>query len=477
MRFRTALYATLISAFALLIRCSTTLIWFNKPERLYSPDSYGYERLAINILEHHVFSQSRMKPFSPDSHRTPVYPLFIAIVYKAFGYNPIAIVFIQDIVDSISTMLIYIAVLLTSTPTAGIIAAIAYAVAPLPVFQCQRLLSETLFIFFILVASLFGLKALRGQSNRWLIPCGLMLGIATLTRPIGVGIGLIWIAVLSVAMRNRPVSEWFANVVKMVLSFLVPLVPWLVRNFIIFKTLLLCTGHQLAFAYYNAAATMAYAEGIRLEEAQLKLFNDSLKDFEGMKAFRATKPEDIWQPATHDPKNTSALVKHARAIIMAHPKEALSVHIGGFVHYLFMTLPVKDLLAKFSGIKNEGTQTPIRERILRLIKEGKFKDALKIAWQERLSQLPTLTKLLWFYSLLFTLFVDVLALYSLRVYATHDGLMKWMCALCAFISVYLLAVPGPQLEPRFRAVAEPWLIMLASIGASMMRGRKHQQTT
>jgi len=476
MRLSIALYMALISALAFAIRCSTTLIWFNKPERLYSPDSYGYERLAINILEHRVFSQSRTKPFSPDSHRTPIYPLFIATVYKAFGYNPIAVVFIQDILDSINAMLICMMVSLTSTPTAGIIAATTYAIAPLPVFQCQRLLSETLFIFLILLASLFGLKALKGH-NRWLIPCGLILGMAALTRPIGIGVGLIWIAVLSVAMRNKPVSEWFTNVVKMVFSLLIPIVPWLVRNFITFKTLFLCTGHQLAFAYYNAAATMAYAEGIKLEEAQLKLFNDSLRDFEGMRAFKATKPEDIWQPATHDPKNASALVRHARAIIMAHPKEALSVHIGGFVHYLFMTLPIKDLLAKLSGIKGDEVKTPIRERIMSLIKEGKIKDALKIAWHERISQLPLPTRLLWFYSLLFTLLIDGLALYSLRVCATHNGLMRWMCALCAFISVYFLAAPGPQLEPRFRAVAEPWLIMLASIAVSTIRKQKHQQTT
>lgn len=456
--------ATLIALLALIIRCAVTLTWFNQRERIFAPDSYGYERLAINLIEHGAFSQSAIPPLVPDTHRTPLYPLFILAVYRAVGEYPTAVVISQDIIDTISTILIYAIASSASTHAAGVLASIAYAIAPLPIFQCQRMLSETLFVFLTLAAVLAGLKALARFRTGAIAACGLLLGLATLTRPIGIGIWLIWLVALAVAARRLAFSTWLQAMGKFALSFLLPIAPWLIRNFIAFKMLFLCTGHHLAFAYYNAAAVLSRAKGISLEQAQVQLFNQSINDFKGMRPFKAERANDIWQPAVQDPRNVAALVRHARDVIKRYPIEAISVHTEGFAQYMFMTLPIRDVLAKFAG--SEEHSKPIRERMMKLLRDGKVGAAISTAWNERLHQLPLAAKLLWLYSLLFALLVEGVALSSVKVCIRRGNAVRTVCLLCMSMALYLLLSPGPQLEPRFRAIAEPWLIILASIGIS-----------
>ncbi|MCS7252616.1 MAG: glycosyltransferase family 39 protein [Armatimonadota bacterium] len=455
--------ALLMALLSLIIRCTITITWFNQREKVLAPDSYGYERLAINLIEHRVFSQSSMPPFTLDTHRTPIYPLFIASVYSATDRNPIAVILAQNFIDALNTTFIY-AIASSASNQAGIIASLAYAIAPLPIFQCQRMLTETLFVFFILAATLSGLKAITHHRSLAIMTCGLMLGLATLTRPVGIGIWFIWFIALAIAMRRLTLSQWLLAMVKFAVSSLLPIVPWLIRNFIAFKMLFLCTGHHIAFAYYNAASVLSRATGLSLEQAQVRLFNESISDFDGMRPFKAEDAEDIWQPAIQDPRNTMALMRRAKEIVRQHPTETVLVHAEGFMHYLFMTIPIRDVLAKFSGVEGKVFDEPIRERLMRLLNDGKVGTAISLAWNERLKPLPLGAKLLWFYSLIFTLLIEGIALGTIKVYIVRRDIARTICLICIAISLYLLLTPGPQLEPRFRAVAEPWLIMLASIG-------------
>src|SRR3989338_4084953 len=47
--------------------------------------SGDYANLAVNIVEHSVFSRSTTTPFTPDAWRTPGYPVFLAPFYALFG--------------------------------------------------------------------------------------------------------------------------------------------------------------------------------------------------------------------------------------------------------------------------------------------------------------------------------------------------------------------------------------------------------
>ncbi|MDI6840901.1 MAG: hypothetical protein QMD71_08675 [bacterium] len=68
------------------------------PERIFitNTDAFQYDRIATNILEHSSFSLSSTLPYEPTSFRTPIYPLFLATIYRLCGERVlVAIIFFK----------------------------------------------------------------------------------------------------------------------------------------------------------------------------------------------------------------------------------------------------------------------------------------------------------------------------------------------------------------------------------------------
>ena len=66
--------------------------------------SESYYEIAHNILSGHGFSGATTEPYTPDSWRTPLYPLFIAANFKLFG-SDLAVIISQIIMGSILALL------------------------------------------------------------------------------------------------------------------------------------------------------------------------------------------------------------------------------------------------------------------------------------------------------------------------------------------------------------------------------------
>ena len=64
-------------------------------------DSLGYEQIARNLLEHHVYSHVVEPPYTPTLVRLPGYPLFLAAIYSVFGHtNNTAVRVVQALIDT-----------------------------------------------------------------------------------------------------------------------------------------------------------------------------------------------------------------------------------------------------------------------------------------------------------------------------------------------------------------------------------------
>ena len=48
-------------------------------------DQAEYGRVAINLAEHSSFSMGKEPPYSPDPARTPIFPIFLSILYWVSG--------------------------------------------------------------------------------------------------------------------------------------------------------------------------------------------------------------------------------------------------------------------------------------------------------------------------------------------------------------------------------------------------------
>ena len=61
--------------------------FFNHPDMIFkpdAPDNWEYHFLGKNLVEYHTFSSDSIPPLKLDAIRTPVYPLFIGILYHLF---------------------------------------------------------------------------------------------------------------------------------------------------------------------------------------------------------------------------------------------------------------------------------------------------------------------------------------------------------------------------------------------------------
>ncbi|HEX7251292.1 MAG TPA: hypothetical protein VF376_00330 [Thermoanaerobaculia bacterium] len=211
----------LAAAMGLLIRIALFLVASEDPERrMYAPDSFDYQRLAVNLIESHAFSRDSSAPYRPDILRTPAYPALLAVLYSFAGLRPALGVF-AGVLLSVASIFLARRAAQTWAPGArvGEVAGAFVALDLGAAAYANYLLTEAFFTFLLLLAfDLLG-RAMRPASAGRAIAAGAVLGVAILCRPIAVALPL---AVL--ATRNGRVIRF------LLLGSFVVVAPWVARN-------------------------------------------------------------------------------------------------------------------------------------------------------------------------------------------------------------------------------------------------------
>ena len=125
--------------------------------------------------------------------------------------------------------------------------------------------TETLFTT-LLVLVLYCLVRPHSSSRWWHVAlAGLAYGLAVVTRP--VGIVLIPVLILVLLWQHRP-CWWLQTLVPGVLAVGLVLMPWLVRNYRLYKRITLSTigGYNLLF--YNASSFIAHEAGVPFSQGR-----------------------------------------------------------------------------------------------------------------------------------------------------------------------------------------------------------------
>ena len=198
-------------------------------------DAAVFLREAGNLVSHGAMSQFPDPPFLPDPLRTPLYLLFLA--FFALLHAPlIAIVTAQNILAGIVGILIYrIGKDVLHHPVSGMVAAVLYGLEPASIYWNNMLMSDNLFVFLFVLAVYFLLQ------KRWYM-ASFSLGLATLTRPIGLYFfplfGLMALVDGQILSRLdwRRIALRAKNVLVMSLLLALVLFPWMLRNKILFNT-------------------------------------------------------------------------------------------------------------------------------------------------------------------------------------------------------------------------------------------------
>ena len=213
-------------------------------------DAKGYTRLAVNLLEQGTFSLDEAPPFQPTYVRLPGYPIFLGGVYYFFGSgNNLAVAAVQGILDTVTCILAAMIALNWEQDDrrkrrAAWLAFMLMALCPLTAAYASMILTESLATFLLAAVVLSATLAVKTQNRRaaafWWVMAGVVSGLAVLVRPdsglfaLGAGIWLVMVSLFSSRAEGSSIARRLTPTILFggifTIAFLLPLVPWTIRN-------------------------------------------------------------------------------------------------------------------------------------------------------------------------------------------------------------------------------------------------------
>ena len=148
-------------------------------------DSGKYLTVAETIVETGIFGRMSDEGVQPELNRMPVYPYFLAGVFKIFGPENFRAVARTQILIDLATIL---GIALSAAAIKRTLVVPSALVAPVPPYllvHTSYVLSENLFLLFFTWGMCATLWAIRGhKATMMLIVAGVLFSVSLYTRPV-----------------------------------------------------------------------------------------------------------------------------------------------------------------------------------------------------------------------------------------------------------------------------------------------------
>lgn len=217
-------------------------------------DQVGYQRLGHILATTGTFTRyPGVQPFVPETIRTPMYPLFVAAIYRIAGESHTAVAAGQAVLFAIMTLVVYAMTARLATTRVALAAAWFTALFPPIPYYGALVLTEILCTFFVTLGMWTAVRAIQDRRPLDYILTGIFIGLATLTHPRFAMLPLALAACVAlVALRQRKWRAilpwgWTLAVFALVLA------PWLAYNVIYVHRLTLSPAGGLGRATWEAS--------------------------------------------------------------------------------------------------------------------------------------------------------------------------------------------------------------------------------
>jgi 4-amino-4-deoxy-L-arabinose transferase-like glycosyltransferase len=263
-----------ILALSLVVRLALWVKIATTDERpFWDSDTRSYHQPALALLELGEFAVSPEHPEKPETYRTPGYPAFLAGVYSLFGESAPIASLVQIVIGVGTLALAYEIGSLLCGARVGLWSAALLACDPVSLALHELLMSETLFAFLLAASAANGLRLLktRGTSPLGAGFVGLLIGLATLVRPVSYFLGPVVAVLLALCGAAGGWRQRLSAAVALLVPVIVIVGGWQVRNYA-------RTGHaqfsevagRIALVS-RGAAIVAWRDGLSLAEARRRV--------------------------------------------------------------------------------------------------------------------------------------------------------------------------------------------------------------
>jgi hypothetical protein len=254
------------------------------PPPIKAPDDTSYSYLAERWANGYGFSFDRpWYPFGkpagyPTAHWSFLYTLYVGSIYTIFGPHPLAARLVGAVLGGILLPLMSYRLtrrLFPKQARVPLIAAACTAFYAFFIFYAARLMTETFFIVGLLWTLERGIALAERPTPGRAVTLGLALGITTLLRQsILPWVVLLFAWLLWVGWRSGYFWRMFRVLVMTGLVLILAILPFTVRNYIVYHDFLLLNSNA-GFAMYSAQHPM---HGTSFQEFAAAPFPPELRD-------------------------------------------------------------------------------------------------------------------------------------------------------------------------------------------------------
>jgi len=219
------LWLVFLAAASLRLAIGTAL--WDQPLRIV--DEQHYHQLARGIAERGEFA---FKPGRPTAMRPPLYPAFLAGFFR-LGLGHPAVRAVQAALALVTGLLLWRLGRRWWGKGAAAAGTAVFLLYPTLVFFNFLILTETLFIFLLLLALWMLERGVRSGGPVWCSSAGVVWALAGLTRSIAYPVGLL-LGLATVWLSRRHGLKALVLGAAFVVCFAVTLSPWAYRNYRVF---------------------------------------------------------------------------------------------------------------------------------------------------------------------------------------------------------------------------------------------------
>jgi len=253
------------------------LVYANNPSVMIAPDTPRYETPGISLVNDGDMIDGLPIAQSQDIHEAPAYPIFIGAVYKVFGEDRVALIYVQIFVSLLSIFLLFCLVREVFDYRVATIAAMVFVLDPMQFFFSQIILSETLFVLTMIFAIWMAVRLLRYYDSpnrvRHALVLGLALGLATLVRPLAYY--LVFCFMVGITFHHlasvRRVSGLLPTILAAIIGFAVLVAPWHVRNGQLTGSYVFTDNPSKILYYWKAGGMIAYRDNLPPKQVRQSL--------------------------------------------------------------------------------------------------------------------------------------------------------------------------------------------------------------
>ena len=400
-------------------------------------DSPPYLNLADNLIENQVFSLDMQQPFSAHVWRTPGYPVLLALI-KLLGMHSLYwVTFWQELIYGGFAIIFY----RYGKPLFGHkitkLGLVFLLIEPGGLAFPKLIMTEILFMPFLLGGLLAIGHYLRNQHWRLLFIAGFLMGIGALVRPAILYLPIVAAGVLlAFDFLNR--RRWL-HIGLFFCAFILALSPWLIRNYSHYQTIYMSGQSGYGLAYFHVPMVFEEEKNLPFDQGW-QYVADRIREKSEQQVLSSGKP--ITPLQIHEIEKQVAIEELAK-----YPQSYAKRWLIGMLKCMSSPLIIE---------LYEAYKIPHDQR-LHLLEEINKADSLLSGIGNYLLHQDKLYLL----DVVFSLLLAAFALLGAVNITFRKDCFLWLMMLSTF---YFISIPGPFGHGRFRVPVEIFWFIQACIG-------------